>query len=232
MVQDYCDGKIDTSKFSEKQMEIYNDVRETEENFARLPTQWMCTSSCPCPIATAGGNGTGSNNITNAWYLKYNATSVDQYARAKFNRTVLLATTNSSLTPFTLANNTSQTSYENFWDCYKHLENLDEQMASTNPNYQKKVVQLSEGFENFARDVEAGLNCNGICFYGLFFYFQNVYVGPPTQNCVEGLKNAFKDKPIAIGILLLISFVLTVFAHITSWSVCEFCRCCKKKQNN
>lgn len=97
-----------------------------------------------------------------------------------------------------------------------------------NPNYQSKAANFSEGFETFARDVEASLSCNGICYPGLFFYFQTIYNGPPTKNCIEGLQNLFGSKPLGIGILLLISFALTVITHITSWAMC--CRCCAAKE--
>ena len=41
---------------------------------------------------------------------------------------------------------------------------------------------------NFAADVESVLNCNGGCYPGLFYYFRTVYDGPPTQNCITGIK--------------------------------------------
>jgi hypothetical protein len=44
-------------------------------------------------------------------------------------------------------------------------------MSNIDPKYQKKAANISEGLEAFARDVEASLNCNGICYPGLFFYF-------------------------------------------------------------
>jgi hypothetical protein len=90
------------------------------------------------------------------------------------------------------------------------------------------VVALSEGFENFARNVEENLNCNGICYPGIFYYFKTLDNGPPKANCLDGLKKAFGSKPLGIGILLIISFVLTVFTHITAWSMC--CRCCAPKE--
>jgi hypothetical protein len=134
---------------------------------------------------------------------------------------------NSSLVPFTLA--AAGKTYDNFWECYINLLNIDQQMANVNPNYQKKAANISEGVAQFARDIEAGLNCNGICYYGLFFYFQKINVGPPFKNCIQGLQDVFGSKPLGIGILLLISFALTALAHIISWSIC--CRCCGPKDS-
>jgi hypothetical protein len=186
----------------------------------------MCTTTCPCPA---------SNVNNDNWYTKYTSNiTVDQRGRALFNRTVALTNGgNATLTPFTLL--AAGTTYDNFWDCYKNLKNIDAQLANSNPNYQKKAANISEGLENFARDAEAALNCNGICYYGLFFYFQKINVGPPYKNCIKGLQDAFGSKPLGIGILLLVSFALTVITHITSWAIC--CRCCapkdsKEKENN
>jgi hypothetical protein len=51
------------------------------------------------------------------------------------------------------------------------LNNLELKQLSQNPKYERKVKQISDGFEQFARKFESELNCNGVCYPGLFFYF-------------------------------------------------------------
>ena len=68
--------------------------------------------------------------------------------------------------------------------------------------------------------MEDEFSCQGICRVGAFFYFRKIQEGPPTKNCLTGLKETFKDKPLAIGIILLVSFALTFFAFITTFSLC------------
>lgn len=77
--------------------------------------------------------------------------------------------------------------------------------------------------------METTLNCNGICYPGLFFYFKTIFNGPPTKNCIKGIQDVFGDKARSIGILLLISFALTSITYITSWAIC--CRCCAPKDS-
>lgn len=108
---------------------------------------------------------------------------------------------------------------------------LEDVEIMKNPSYQRRVKLVGKEFENFARDFESSLNCNGICYPGLFFYFKTVRDGPPMKNCVDGLTTLFKDKPLAIGILLLVSFVLTFFAHINSYPICACSKCCQAKPN-
>jgi len=77
------------------------------------------------------------------------------------------------------------------------------------------------------RTLESDFTCNGICKSGPFFYFKNVVDGPPTKNCLTGIKDVFKEKPLAIGIILLVSFALTFVALFTTYALC-----CKKKDDD
>lgn len=144
-----------------------------------------------------------------------------------FQRTIKTTSSSSSITAFYFANAT-EVSYNNFWSCYANISSIDATLSSSNSNYQSRITQVSTAVQNFVQNVEAGLNCNGICYYGLFYYFQTLAAGPPTQNCVTGLTSIFGSKPLGIGILLLISFLLTLFTFIASWSMC--CRCCAPKE--
>jgi len=109
----------------------------------------------------------------------------------------------------------TNTTYNNFWDCYQSVKNL-----TLSDSRYEKVKEVSEGMETLIRAMEDEFSCNGICTPGAFYFFRNLDAGPPTQNCLNGLKDVFKDKPLAIGILLLISFFFTIFAFITSYGLC------------
>ena len=95
---------------------------------------------------------------------------------------------------------------------------------SNNTNFQT----ISTGVYNFMQNVESALNCNGVCQPGLFYYFKTLASGPPMQNCITGLQNIFLNKPMGIGIVLLISFFLTLLTCIASMSMC--CQCCAPKE--
>jgi hypothetical protein len=80
MVEKYCNGTLDTSKWNADQKKILDSIREIEQDFANVPTQWMCTVSCPCPE---------SNSSTGNWYTKYTSNkTIDEYAATNFSRTV------------------------------------------------------------------------------------------------------------------------------------------------
>lgn len=108
---------------------------------------------------------------------------------------------------------------------------LEGKEVDKNPSYQRRIEPVSEGFQAFAQEFESSLNCNAICRPGLFFYFKNIRDGPPMKNCIDGMATLFNDKPLAIGILLLVSFVLTAFAHLNSYPICACSKCCQAKPN-
>lgn len=125
----------------------------------------------------------------------------------------------------------STKNYDNFFECYSAVVALEDIEFAKNKNYQRRITPVSNGFRTFAKDFETAVNCNGICYPGLFFYFKSIREGPPMKNCVDSLSLLFKDKPLAIGILLLVSFILTVFAHINSYPICACSKCCNAKPN-
>jgi hypothetical protein len=206
---------------------ILDQIETIEETIANTPTTWMCTSTCPCPVPT---NQTWYSKYTNAAPYTYQGKNYSAEAWANtFNRTLALVANplKPSLVPFKVVNGTGSTAYDNFWDCYQYLSGIDKQLAQVNSSYQPQVQSVSASMKNFAQSVESSLNCNGICYPGLFYYFKTVYSGPPTQNCIAGLTAIMGNNPLGIGILLLVSFLLTIFVHIASWSMC--CRCCAAK---
>jgi len=129
-----------------------------------------------------------------------------------------------------VVNGTGATAYDNFWDCYQYLSGIDKQLAQINATYQPQVKSVSASMKKFAQSVEDTLNCNGVCYPGLFYYFKTIYNGPPTQNCISGLTDIMGSNPLGIGVLLLVSFALTIFVHIGSWSMC--CQCCAAKDTD
>ena len=62
-------------------------------------------------------------------------------------------------------------------------------------------------------DLESQFACNGICTKGAFYYFKDVAGGPPTSNCLTALKTVFNNKPIAVGVILLITCFLMGFSN-------------------
>jgi len=82
---------------------------------------------------------------------------------------------NNNINPPLYVNATANAkTYDNFWDCYQNLNNLELKQLSQNPKYERKVKQITDSFEQFARKFENELSCNGICYPGLFFYFSKL----------------------------------------------------------
>lgn len=73
-INSYCDGSLDTSNWNDNQKQLLDDIREIERDLANVPSQWMCTVTCPCPA---------SNATTGNWYTsKYlSNTTLESYAR-------------------------------------------------------------------------------------------------------------------------------------------------------
>jgi len=211
-------------------------VKSFETDLTSVPSKYLCSEQCPCPPVTA----------TNNWYSLYTKassfesqySSFVQRADQKFKRNFTIT---SNLTEYrnAITNNrnpplfvsSTLKNYDNFFSCYLAVIELENVELSKNKNYQRRIKPVPKNFETFARDFESALSCNGICFPGLFFYFKPITEGPPMKNCIEGITTLFKDKPLAIGILLLVSFVLTVFAHINSYPICACSKCCQAKPN-
>jgi hypothetical protein len=211
-------------------------VRIFEADLAATPSKYLCTEQCPCPPSTSSDNWLTkftSAGSYDAMYASFSARAAD----TKFKRNF---TTTTNLTEYRNAFNGGRNTplyvnttknYDNFFSCYGAVSDLEDVEVLKNPSYQRRIKPVTANFEKFAQDFESSLNCNGICYPGLFFYFKNIRQGPPMKNCVDGLTTIFKDKPLAIGILLLVSFVLTVFAHLNSYPICACSKCCQAKPN-
>ena len=184
----YCANTLDRTQISANLQSLLDDVKQVEENFANVPSKWMCTPTCPCP-----------NPVTTPWMANYlKATSYDstyptyeKWINAKFGRTLTTATvaaaSTAPLQPIFVSATAGVVTYNNFWDCYQKIAQLDAANVTTNANFNRRVAKLSDNFETFARDVEGGLNCNGVCYPGMFYYFQPITTPPPTVNCINGL---------------------------------------------
>ena len=163
----------------------------------------MCTTYCPCP--------------SDLDISKWNETLLNQN-----NRTLYI---NSSLypayQPMTLADVNSTLDYQNFWDCYQNISQKYQSLQNIGGgSYTKYIDTISSGVQELIRTLENELKCEGICKQGAFYYFRSIYEGPPLGNCLTEIKNSFQTKPLAIGILLLVSFFLTFLSFITTYSLC------------
>lgn len=64
----------------------------------------------------------------------------------------------------------------------------------------------------------------GICHTGIFYFYGDVVNGPPKGRCLSNIETTLGKKPLVIGILLLVSFFLTLLVVFTSSALC-----CKSK---
>ncbi|CDW85397.1 tetraspanin family protein [Stylonychia lemnae] len=141
---------------------------------------------------------------------KYNETLMNQYNRTFTSKPIYQPLLQSS------AANVKYT----FWDCYTSIKDLSKY---------SNVEKISDGLESLFRTLESDFSCNGICKAGPFMYFRNITSGPPGKNCLTGIKDTFKEKPLAIGIILLVSFALTFVALFATYGLC--CRRNKDEDN-
>lgn len=83
-----------------------------------------------------------------------------------------------------------------------------------------KLKNITVEMQEFVEQIEGEFNCSGVCTPGPFFWFAKLDQGPPEQNCIEGIRAAFRSKPLAVGVVLLVTFVLTFATFITQFSIC------------
>lgn len=107
--------------------------------------------------------------------------------------------------------------YSTYWDCYSAVKKA----SGSN------VKEISSNMKDLLQTIEDEFNCNGICNpSGIFYFFQKVQSGPPSKSCINGIKDAFRDKPLAIGIILLVACFLTLLTFLTVYGLC-----CKKHKH-
>jgi hypothetical protein len=195
-VKSYCDGTLDQTKLNPQFTKILDDVRIFEADLAATPSKYLCTEQCPCPPSTSSDNWLSkftSAGSYDALYASFSARAAD----TKFKRNF---TTTTSLTEYRNALNAGRNTpllvsatknYDNFFACYGAVSDLEDAEVLRNPSYQRRIKPVSANFEKFAQDFETSLNCNGICYPGLFFYFKTIRQGPPMKNCIDGLTTLF-----------------------------------------
>jgi hypothetical protein len=165
-----------------------------------LTADYMCSSDCPCPA--------------NETFSKWTEDLLNKNNRTKSSISRIVDG-NRVYPLYTGPNIYNNRTYSTFWSCYEYVKNLTDNNAKL-----KQIENVTDGMKELVTAMENEFNCMGICTPGAFFFFKDLSQGPPTQNCLVGLKDVFKDKPLAIGILLLISFFFTVFAFFTSYGLC------------
>ena len=126
-------------------------------------------------------------------YPTFSARAADKNFKRNFTTTTNLTEYRNALnagrnTPLYVS---STKNYDNFFSCYVAVSDLENAEVLKNPSYQRRIKPVSANFENFAKDFETSLNCNGICYPGLFFYFKSIKQGPPMKNCIDGMITIF-----------------------------------------
>lgn len=114
-----------------------------------------------------------------------------------------------------------------FWTCYNDVVAKQSNSSSSaaynstiGQQYNNSLTKVNAALIDFMRSLESEFKCSGVCNPGPFYWFADLWQGPPTNNCLVGIKNAFKTKPTAVGILLLVTFLLTIVTWITQFSMC------------
>lgn len=158
----------------------------------------MCTTFCNCPA---------SNTTTGNWLDLYTETTLNSNNRTK-------GTGTSAYTTLTLSA-TNATTFSTFWSCYSKLKNLGYTSVKG-----VDISSITSGTTDLISTIESEFACSGICTSGAFYFFKDIKEGPPGKNCLDGVKDAFKKWPVAIGIVLLITFFFTFCTWILSYSIC------------
>jgi hypothetical protein len=137
----YCDNTLDLTQMSANMKSLLDDVKQVEQNFANVPSKWMCTPTCPCP-----------NPVTTPWMTNYlKATSYEpkyatyeKWINAKFNRTLNTTTVAAAATapfqPIFINVTAGAVTYNVFWDCYLKIAQLDAANVTTNANFNRRVA--------------------------------------------------------------------------------------------
>jgi hypothetical protein len=219
-IEKFCAGTLNMDDVDRGLKTIIDDIKDWELKIAGGPTTTLCTAYCPCP----------ASNLTNPWLDKYLNSDLYEARANNYSRTLKpVSPIGKNYSTLVLAGSGAQLlvnkTYVSYWDCVVDAAAAN---SSGTPNAASaQIPKVSEGIKNFASSLESALTCNGICHPGIFYFFKSVVDGPPTRNCVDGLLDIFKDKPLGIGVLLLVSFALTAIAHLIAWGMC--CRCCGAK---
>lgn len=147
--------------------------------------------------------------------------TLEDYANQAWGRTTVSSKSSYDMEYFTFTKTPANSSsyYTTFTDCFNHILS-----QVVNTDYANEFPPIPPGLLKFIRALEDSFSCNGVCYPGIFWFTKSVLNPPPTQDCLESILNIFSGKPLGMGILLLFSFLVTLLAHIFSWSVC--CMCC------
>jgi hypothetical protein len=210
MIDDFCSGKLEVQ--GQNLDYITNAVTDIDNKMRQTTANYMCTSDCPCPTSASYGN----------WLLKWsNETQLNVNNRTNMNKPLPYVQI------YTVIPGGTTKTYTKFWDCYIALKNLNQYSTYSSLSSNSKWQDVSEDMQTLISNMEADLGCSGICTPGAFFFFSDLSVGPPLKNCIEGIKDTFKNKVLAVGVILVFTFLLTFIAWIINFSIC--CNCGKNK---
>ena len=196
MIEDFCaQGKISDYSF----VDLQQTLVEMDRGMTQTTANFMCTTACPC-VATLNKS------------LWTNETEMRKFGRTLAATDTL--TIEKRYKAFVLG---GARVYDDFWSCYEYLQ-------STNQT-QGTYYEINESYKGLFEDLEDEFNCNGVCRPGIFYLFKDVVEGPPTKRCLDSAIEYFGRRPIAVGVVLLVSCFLTFITFVISFSLCS---CCKK----
>ena len=211
-INSYCGGQTANTRFQY----IADEISYIDGNITDWPKKYFCTESCPCPAATVG-----TVNTTNDWLTQFDQDTLVKNGRTKYdipNRSDLKIINRTNSTGPVVTKN-----YMDFYSCYNDVINRNSDVSTTTnttTKYQAGLVKLENGLIDFLRNVENEFKCSGICNPGPFYWFSDVWAGMPTSNCILAVKDTFRKRPLAIGIILLVTFFITLLTWITHFSMC------------
>ena len=162
----------------------------------------MCSEQCPCPKSaeqTWLDNADVAGNLT--------------YYKRKFQKDMTAAETeayNKALTDKKITNDTvvplvfrdAKPTYLHYSDCFKDVVNKTGFFSAADDANYKQFVDKEGGFK-FMTFFEDEFYCAGLCYRPLFYLKNNVTMGWPERDCVEGFKDEFTNhKGIANSSIL------------------------------
>eukprot|EP00347_Sterkiella_histriomuscorum_P017389 403349568 len=200
IIDDFCAGKLDN-----RLTFITDAIKEVDETMRNTTADYYCRSDyCLCPSDTD--------------FSRWNEKQLNLNYRT-LKTTYVNVTDGKTYVQLQRAASTAVPSYDTFWKCYEYLKGFSASSSS--------VKSIDSNLKDLIETLESDFNCNGICSPGNFYFFRKVQEGPPNKNCINGIKDQFKEKPLAIGVILIVSFFLTTMSVFLVYGMC----CCRKKND-
>jgi hypothetical protein len=197
MIDEFClNGTIKEYRV----VDLQKTLKDMDKSMAEVPAKYMCTSnSCPCPADTDFNLWAANETQVRMW--KRTTASQPFVANGQYHTPLFKVSAGSTVT-----------TYDNFWSCYEAL--------SSSGNITNEYYKIDDRVKNVIESLEDEFTCNGVCDPGIFFFFRKIQNGPPTKACLKDFQEYVGRRPMAVGIVLLVSFFLTFCAWILTFSLC------------